>query len=233
MSWYAKRKGLVSATGDPTRITAVLDACVIYPADVRDLLMWLAWRGLFRPRWTDAIHDEWIRAVIENRPDLSRERLERTRQLMDTAVPDASVHGYQGLIQGLDLPDPDDRHVLAAAIHCRAERIITVNLKDFPAEVLSTHGIEPQHPDGFVAELMDANEEAVIAAARRHRKSLREPPKTAAQYLTDSARSSARLRCGWPVERRISESREVIEDHSEDEHGPSFLVWGSPKPDDL
>lgn len=173
-------------------ITAVLDACVLYPADVRDLLMWLAWHGLYRPRWTDAIHEEWIRNVLEDRPDLPRERLERTRRLMEEAVLDASVRGYEGLIDGFALPDPDDRHVLAAAIHCGAERIITSNLKDFPAQVLSTHGVEAQHPDDFVLELMDADEDAVIATARRHRSSLKEPPKTVEEYLSGLA--DARLR---------------------------------------
>lgn len=165
------------------RITAVLDASVLYPAGVRDLLMWLAWYGLFRPRWTDAIHEEWIRNVLADRPDLTRAKLERTRQLMEEAVLDASVRGYEARVESLKLPDPDDRHVLAAAIHCGAERIITCNLKHFPSDVLSTHGIEAQHPDDFVLELMEAEEDAVISAVRRHRRSLKEPPKTVEEYL--------------------------------------------------
>ena len=93
----------------------VYDACVLYPAPLRDLLMHLAWARLVHARWTDAIHDEWIRNLLANRPDLSRAQLERTRALMERAVPEASVTGYEHRISALTLPDPDDRHVLAAA----------------------------------------------------------------------------------------------------------------------
>jgi hypothetical protein len=105
------------------RITAVLDACVIYPAPLRDLLLHLALEDLFQPRWTEAIHEEWMRAVLETRPDLRREQLERTRDLMCTRREDSMVVGHQGLILNLNLPDPGDRHVLAAAVHCGADAI--------------------------------------------------------------------------------------------------------------
>ena len=78
--------------------------------------MHLAMTGLFRARWTDQIHDEWIRNVLANRPDLKAEQLKRTRELMDAHALDCLVTGYEKLIAGLTLPDPDDRHVLAAAI---------------------------------------------------------------------------------------------------------------------
>lgn len=99
-----------------THFTALSDACVLYPAPLRDLLMHLALTDLFRAKWTDQIHDEWIRSVLEQRPDLRREQLERTRQLMNAHVRDCLVTGYEDLIPALSLPDPDDRHVLAAAI---------------------------------------------------------------------------------------------------------------------
>lgn len=126
--------------------TALYDACVLYPAPLRDLLMQLALTDLFRARWTDQIHDEWIRNVLENRPDLKPEQLERTRELMNAHVRDSLVTGYESLIENLELPDPDDRHVLAAAIRTRASVIVTFNLTDFPAEVLEPLGIESQHP---------------------------------------------------------------------------------------
>src|SRR5436309_15327350 len=119
--------------------TVILDACVLYPAPLRDLLLWLALLGLYRPRWTEMIHDEWMRSLLKERPDLTRDRLERTRDLMDKAVPDCLVAGYEGLIAGITLPDPDDRHVLAAAIHGNAEIIVTYNLKDFPTDTLADH----------------------------------------------------------------------------------------------
>lgn len=113
----------------------ILDACVLYPAPLRDFLLELAGSGIFRARWTDLIHDEWIRNLLEARPDLSPERLARTRQLMDASILGSLVEGFEDLISALDLPDPDDRHVLAAAIHSGSDAIITMNLKDFPAVV--------------------------------------------------------------------------------------------------
>ncbi len=90
--------------------TVVFDACVLYPAPLRDLLVQLALRDIFSARWTDAIHDEWISNLLESRPDLSREALERTRSLMNSHVRDSLVTGYEGLIPGLLLPDENDRH---------------------------------------------------------------------------------------------------------------------------
>src|SRR3954468_4203517 len=134
---------------------ALLDACVLYPAPVRDFLMRLALTGLFQARWTDAIHDEWTRNVLADRPDVTRESLERCRRLMDEHVPDCLVTGYEFLIPTLSLPDPDDRHVLAAAVHGGAGAIVTFNLKDFPASVLGGYHIEPVHPDEFIVRLWD------------------------------------------------------------------------------
>ena len=76
---------------------AVYDACVLYPAPLRDLLMHLALSGLYRARWTERIHGEWIGALLRQRPELKREDLEWTRQQMDAAVPDCLVSGYEGL----------------------------------------------------------------------------------------------------------------------------------------
>jgi PIN domain len=104
---------------------AVFDACVLYPASVRDLLLRLALTDLFRARWTDRIQDEWIGAVLKQRQDLTRSQLGRTRDLMNRAVPDCLVTSYESLIDGLHLPDPNDRHVLAAAIRCQAGVIVS------------------------------------------------------------------------------------------------------------
>jgi len=166
--------------------TVILDACVLYPAPLRDLLLWLALSGLYRPRWTAMIHEEWMRSLLKERPDLARDRLERTRDLMDKAVPDCLVAGYEGLIAGLSLPDPDDCHVLAAAIHGGAETIVTYNLSDFSADTLSAHGIQAQHPDEFIAHFLDTDA-AACTAARKQRESLRNPPKTVEEYLATLA----------------------------------------------
>ena len=159
------------------------DACVLYPAPLRDLLMQLALTDLFQARWTDEIHDEWTRNVLADRPDVTPESLARCRELMDRHVPDCLVTGYESLIPTLTLPDPDDRHVLAAAIHGGAGAIVTFNLSDFPASVLGGYHIEAVHPDEFIVRLWDESPTAVLDAARLHRAGLKRPPKTAAEYL--------------------------------------------------
>ena len=163
--------------------TAVYDACVLYPAPLRDFLMWLALSGRFRARWSLEIHNEWKRNLLKNRPDLTTEQLDRTSDLMDQAIPDACVFGYENLIEGLTLPDVDDRHVLAAAIRCNASVIVTFNQKDFPDETLGSFGIEAQHPDEFVDNLFDLDPAAVVAAAQRQRKQLKLPPMDVGTYL--------------------------------------------------
>ena len=162
---------------------ALYDACVLYPAPLRDLLMHLALTDLFRAKWTDEIHDEWIRNVLQNRPDLTREQLQRTRDLMNAHVRDCLVTGYEELIPALTLPDSDDRHVLAAAIRCGAETIVTYNLNDFPAESLTKYGIEAQHPDEFIVHLLDLAPNDVCFAAKRQRANLKNPPKNVDEFL--------------------------------------------------
>ncbi len=167
--------------------TVFYDANVLYPAELRNLLMHLSLTGLFRAKWSADVHEEWMRSLLKNRPDLTREKLERTRQLMDRATIDALVTGYEHLIPGLVLPDEDDRHVLAAAIRCGASLIITCNLSDFPAEALSPFDIEAQHPDEFILHLLDLAPGRVIEAAQNHRTSLRNPPKTVEEYVDSLA----------------------------------------------
>jgi hypothetical protein len=163
--------------------TVFYDANVLYPAELRNLLMHLALIGIFRAKWSADVHEEWIRNLLANRPDLTREKLERTRQLMEKAAPDALVTGYEHLIAGLRLPDRDDRHVLAAAIHCGASVIVTRNLVDFPPEALKQFDLEAQHPDEFILHLLDLAPGLVIEAAENHRLSLKNPPKTVEQYM--------------------------------------------------
>jgi len=164
--------------------TVVLyDACVLYPAPLRDLLVWLGLSGRFRARWSGAIHEEWKRNLLRNRPDLGRARLDRTSDLMDKAIPDCLVEGYEGLMADLHLPDPDDRHVLAAAIHGEASVIVTFNLRDFPREALAPFGIAALHPDDFILQLLERDATAVISTAQRQRAQLASPPSDTDQYL--------------------------------------------------
>jgi hypothetical protein len=163
---------------------ALLDACTLYPPALRDLFMWLATARVYQPRWTDAIHTEWIRSVLAKRSDVTLAQLERTRHLMDQVDPESLVTGYEHRIPDLRLPDADDRHVLAAAIEAQAAVVVTFNLSDFPSSALAPHGIAAIHPDAFLCQLMDMEEEMVLIGIRRHRASLRKPPKTVEEYLS-------------------------------------------------
>jgi len=164
-------------------LIALYDACVLYPAPLRDLLMHLAMTDLYQAKWTNEIHDEWMRNVLANRPDLKRAQLERTRNLMNMHVLDCLVDGYDHLIPSLKLPDLNDRHVLAATIHSAASIIVTYNLKDFPEKTLNKYGVQAQHPDHFLVQLIELNPDTVCAALKRLRTSLKNPPTNTNQYL--------------------------------------------------
>lgn len=145
--------------------------------------MELAAAGLFRAKWSEQIHDEWIRNVLKNRKDLTPEQLSRTKDLMNAAVPDSMVDGYSDLLPALLLPDADDRHVLAAAIVSSSDAIVTFNLSDFPRKTVSKYDIEVLHPDDFIFHQFGLNNAGVIIAAQRCRARLKNPPRTAAEYL--------------------------------------------------
>ncbi len=165
----------------------IYDACVLYPAPLRDTLMSLAVTRLFRAHWTDEIHDEWTKNLLQDRPDILPEQLARTRSVMDKAVPDALVSGYERLVQTLKLPDPNDRHILAAAIYASAGRIITLNLKDFPRRVLLKYQIEAWHPDAFIAELLEHYPLPAVAALSRQRKRLARPAQSKEEFFATLA----------------------------------------------
>lgn len=166
-----------------SRYTALLDANVLYPAPLRDLLLQLAVTDLFKARWSTDIHREWIEALLRNEPHRDRAALERTRVLMDTATRDALVTGYESLIPTLSLPDKGDRHVLAAAIIGRCDVIVTQNLKHFPDAALAPFGIEAQHPDEFLCNQMELAQGVFCSAVARVRGRLKNPPYTVEQYL--------------------------------------------------
>jgi len=163
--------------------TAMFDACVLYPAPLRDLLMSIALTDQFRARWTDAIHAEWTRNLLHDRPDIARPQLQKIIELMNRAVPDCLVTNYEDIIASLQLPDPDDRHVLAAAIKCQADVIVTNNLKDFPKAVLSRYDIDVQSPDVFLSHLFDLNQTAFCSAVRQQRERLKNPSYAAHELL--------------------------------------------------
>ena len=163
-----------------------MDANVLYPAPLRDFFMRLA-VTLYQPKWTASIHEEWIRNVLKDRPDLTLAQLTRTRELMDRHGGKCLVTGYEALIPTLSLPDANDRHVLAAAITAQAPIIVTFNLSDFPASTLAAYNVRAVHPDDFAESLYKAETERFVQLVRLHRQALVNPPKTALDYLATLA----------------------------------------------
>jgi predicted nucleic acid-binding protein len=153
------------------RYTAVLDACVLYPVTIANALLSLATSTLFAAKWTREIEQEWLNALTSNRPDIERARLDRRRDMMRSAVPDWEVEqrSYGVLVPALTLPDPGDRHVLAAAIAGHADCIVTANVRDFPAAILDAYNIEVIHPDDFVVMQLEMDTVIGLAALKTMR----------------------------------------------------------------
>jgi predicted nucleic acid-binding protein len=144
------------------RFTAVLDTNVVYPVIIRDILLWFAHYDLYTPKWSEHIFDEWKRVMKEK--GVSEEEANKRLQKANFAFPDALVQNYKGLINHLELPDEDDRHVLAAAIKTNANVIVTNNIKDFPQAYLQSLGLSAKTADDFLTDLIDLNQEQAIAA---------------------------------------------------------------------
>ena len=172
------------------RYTALLDACVLYPATVSDVLISLAVTGLFAAKWSEAVEVEWVRNLEKNRPELAG-KLDRRRDLMRQAVPDWEVTAaqYEALMPSLALPDKDDVHVLAAAIAGHADCIVTRNLKHFPAEVTDVHGIEVIHPDDFIVMQLDIDAVLGLTALKAMRARMKAPPRSPEEFAVLLERS--------------------------------------------
>lgn len=163
--------------------TALLDANVLYPAPIRDLLLQLAITDLYKAKWSADIHREWIESLLANEPHRDRAALERTRDLMDASTRDCLVTGHESLIPSLNLPDPKDRHVLAAAIAGRCDAIVTCNIKDFPEPVLSEFGLDLKHPDEFLSDHLKLSQGLFCSCIRKIRRRLNNPPYSIEEYL--------------------------------------------------
>jgi predicted nucleic acid-binding protein len=161
---------------EPQAIVAILDANVLYPAPLRDFLLSLAFRGVFAPKWSSDIQEEWTRNLLQNRPDLTHDQLNYTVKLMDTAFPDALVTDFHSSINSFVLPDEGDRHVLAAAVHAKAHFIVTFNLKDFPRQSLVPLHIEAVHPDDFIHNILINSNSICVAAFKDMVERLKNPP---------------------------------------------------------
>jgi hypothetical protein len=160
----------------------IYDACVLYPFHLRNLLIELAVHDLVAARWTDAIHDEWIRNLAATR-GIPITRLVATRDLMKAVLPNADVQGWEMYEDGLPLPDPDDRHVVAAAIAAHASIILTWNARDFPFPTLAQFDITALNPDDFLSSIHDQDPEGGRAALDAARANLRRSEPTLEEYL--------------------------------------------------
>jgi predicted nucleic acid-binding protein len=180
----------------------IYDANVLYPNTLRDLLIRIAQvPHLVQAKWTDRILDEMLDALRKNLTDISDEKAGRLRDLMNAAVRDCLVSDYEPLIDRLDLPDPDDRHVLAAAIKVGAQSIVTWNLKDFPKEKLAPWNIRAKSPEDFVLDQIGVDRQAVWACVQQIVDSRTQRPVTTEDVLNELARdglvgSVASLRAG-------------------------------------
>ena len=146
--------------------TAFFDSNVFFGTRLTSLILFMAQSGHFRARWSDDVHLEWIKAAMAKRPNLTEQDLNRRRDMMDSAVLDCKATGYEALIPCLTLPDPDDRHILAAAIRSSASVIVTFNEKDFPEDALKPFGLHTRHPDQFLLDLESLDGAAFIKQVR-------------------------------------------------------------------
>ena len=168
---------------------AILDACVLYPAPVRDLLLSFAQHGLFKPKWSTEIQNEWTRNLLLKRPDLNKSQLQLTIDAMNDAFPDSDVINFNSLVPSIELPNPNDRHVVAAAIRSKADVIVTYNLRDFPKSTERQYNIEIQHPDTFLSNVYDLHPEKAKEAFNKMVIRLRNPPKSPAEVLETLSKS--------------------------------------------
>jgi len=166
------------------RRVALLDANVLFPFRKRDILLRFHDAGLFRARWTERILDEWTLSLLERKPHLERS-VRSQRHAMREHFAEALVTGYEPLIATLELPDADDRHVLAAAIRCGAQHVVTDNLADFPADVLARFNIEAIDADGFLSRTFDLYPSEALGVLRALRKAYNNPPFTPSEFVRD------------------------------------------------
>ena len=173
---------------------------------IADALMSFASAGLYAAKWSRTIESEWIASIEERRPDL-KGRLNYRRDQMREAVPDWEVEerAWQSLTGGLKLPDPNDIHVLAAALAGHADCIVTANLRDFPPQLVGPLGIEIIHPDQFLVAQWDLDQLVAVAAFKRMRARWKKPEATAEDFAAALERAGL-----LTTAERLREAAELI-----------------------
>lgn len=164
------------------RFVVVLDANVLYPFRVRDALLRFAEAGLFRARWSPATLEEWTRNLLARKPEFEAS-IKSQLAAMKRAFPESCVEGADALAAAVDLPDPDDRHVLATAIRTGAEHIVTENLRDFPDAALAPFGITAVSADDFLTSTFELYPAEAVAALRAMRRDYGRPPFSPGDFI--------------------------------------------------
>lgn len=161
----------------------VLDANVLYGSFLRDMLISLFFSGIYEAKWTEKITQEWVDHLLENRSDIPESKIKRTLMLMNKIKPAALIANYERYIQQVQIPDKDDRHVVAAAIACGAQKIITWNLSDFPNNILKTFGVVAESPDKFIQDLIIDNPPSIISTLKEMRERFKTPPMSVDEFF--------------------------------------------------
>ena len=165
------------------RYPAVLDANVLHPAFLRGAMLWFAAERLYQPHWSATILAEWRSSVARRFPDMVAEKLDNQQRMMSDAFPDALIDGYDAIVEALKLPDQMDRHVLAAAIVGKCSGIVTANVKHFPTAEVGAFNIDVIHPDDFIVNIIDLDQDRALEACRQHRAAMTTSNISAADFL--------------------------------------------------
>jgi predicted nucleic acid-binding protein len=170
----------------------MLDTCVLVPIVKADLLLTLARRGAFHPLWSDAILGELFRAIVKANPNITEARAAARIRDMNHAFEDAIVEGWEPIEECIaGLPDPDDRHVVAAAVRGNAAAIITDNNKHFPNDALESWGLHAVTSDEFLCDALDLNLSGMLGCLIEMVERRKHPPVTVEQILASLAYASA------------------------------------------
>lgn len=171
--------------------SAFLDANVLVPISLTDTILRCADEELFHPLWSERVLEETRWAIIRTEPSLAVSRVQYRLNRMRAAFPEAMVSGYEGLEDRIETPDPDDRHVVAAAFLGAADLIVTNNLQDFPADVLAELGLEAVAPDCFLQDMLDLAPSVVRRVIVSQAKDARNPPRAVVDVLAALERAGA------------------------------------------
>jgi predicted nucleic acid-binding protein len=164
-----------------TKLSVLLDACVLFPMYLRDTLLSTADEGLYLLYWSQKILDEAIDNLIGG-GKLSQEKAKNLENQIKLAFPEAMVEVPVGLEEAMT-NDPKDRHVLAAAVTAGADIIVTNNLKDFRENDLAPWNIIAQSPDEFLSDLLDEYPDSIVDLLQQQSQKYKNPPKTFTELI--------------------------------------------------